>query len=107
MPAFSCGFEAPGANRFDGLFIQTHAERACNLNVARQAIGVDHQLQHHRPLVLGFASFFRKLGVRIVDRPRSADPAAYAEDTTADAAATSRTQPVALPRPDAPTGTGT
>ena len=47
---------------FLGLFVQTHAEGALNLDLVRLAVRTHHQPQNHRALVLRLASFFGVLG---------------------------------------------
>ena len=51
-------FETPFFHGFDGLLIETQAERADHLDVLRATVFVDHQRQQHGALPLRFASFF-------------------------------------------------
>jgi hypothetical protein len=58
MAIFLAGFEAPSADGFDGLFVQSHAERIDDANIDRTAISGDYDHQSAGALVLGFARFF-------------------------------------------------
>src|ERR1017187_8712228 len=84
-------FKLPLLDRFDGLLVQSHAQRALNANLLRTSIGADHQPQHDSSLVLGFAGFFRVFRIGRKQRFRRADSAADAIGSPAIAAAVSWT----------------
>ena len=44
---FSAGFEAPGANGFESLLVQTHSQGAHDLHFTRVAIPTNYEPQHN------------------------------------------------------------
>src|SRR5438094_921581 len=44
---FSAGFEAPGANGFESLLVQTHSQGAHDLHFTRVAIRTNYEPQHN------------------------------------------------------------
>src|SRR5262245_56793649 len=63
---FSRQVEFPELDAFNGFLIQPHAERVHDLRVVDPAVRSDHNVQANHALILGFAGFFGKLGLRLV-----------------------------------------
>ena len=96
---FASRFESPLADRLDCFLIQSHTQRALNVNVMRPPIRTHHNPQNHGSLVLRFAGFVGKLRVRRIDRPGRGDTTAYPVGSSADSAA--------VPGSDTGTSSGT
>src|SRR5580700_10881329 len=62
--------EAPGADRFDGLFIKAGAESFCYADVGDAAIGGDRNGKQNAALVFRLHSFFRVLRIGAINADR-------------------------------------
>ena len=59
--------EAPFFCGFNGLFIQSHAERTDHMDVPRKTVGSYNQTQHTDALIFRLACFFRELRLGLVN----------------------------------------
>src|SRR5580698_2058969 len=97
MAIFLPGLEAPGLDRLNGLFVESHAERVHHANIGCPALGSYNDHQRASTLVLRFAGFFGKLWIRNVNSPRWSHSLARTENAATGTAA--RTGSYARPRP--------
>src|SRR5579883_259734 len=79
--------ELPFFDSFDGLLVQTEAQGTDDFQVARLAVFVHHDKQHHGALELSFPSFFGVFGLDLKDqlwgRNATADPVCAAAHISA------------------------
>ena len=95
------GTEAPGANRFDGLFIEAESQSLGNADVGGAAVGGDDGDQQHGALILGFYGFIGKLRLRAIQAGRAAIAAGSRVGVTAaGVVAIAGAEAVALPVAD-------
>ena len=99
---FQRGFEPPLGHSFNGLFIETQAERARHFNVGGIAVGVDDDAQAHFALPLGLPGFFGVLGFRPENGHGRRNAAADAVHAAAKTAAFPGPKPLPLPDPTPP-----
>jgi hypothetical protein len=65
---FGCGGEFPHLHGIEGCLIKLGAKRTRDLDVARQAVRIDNEIQYYDPSMMGFALLFRVLGIGRVGR---------------------------------------
>ena len=83
MAVFLAGFEAPGFDRLERLFVEAHAQGVHDAEIRGLAVGIDDEHQSARALVLGFAGFFGKFRIGRIDGARWSDSAAGTENAAA------------------------
>lgn len=91
LTIFRAGFKSPQTDRFDSLFVQSHAERARDADVVGLAIGPHYYLKLHSSLPLILTGFFAEFRIDPVDNLGSADAISNVVSVAADSAAPSRT----------------
>src|SRR5271170_7892374 len=82
-------FESPLLHGFDGLFVQTQAQRPDHVDIDRLAVFIHNQGKQHCALPLLLAGFLGVLRLRMVDGNRVGYAAAGTIDAAAHAAARS------------------
>src|SRR5690348_6296786 len=81
------GFEAPGANGLNGLFIQPKSSALDHLNVGGVAVGLNDHLKNYDALKLGFARVLRILRLGAIETCRVSHSArSWTESAAAGAA---------------------
>src|SRR5579864_4100990 len=81
------GFESPGANGLDGLFVQPKAGALHHLNVGGVAVGLNDDLENYDSLKLGFARVFRILRLGTIEARRISHSAGPRTESAAARAA--------------------
>src|SRR5579863_1706785 len=86
MAVFHCGFELPVLHRFDGFFVEAHAQAAEHANIGRTSVNPHDEAQRAHTLVLGLAGFLREFRLWRVNRSRRTDASANVEYSSTGAA---------------------
>src|SRR5579864_9422466 len=105
LAVFHRRLEFPIAHCLNRLLVQSHAQRARDLDVAWMSIGSDDQPQHAGSLVLRLAGLFRIFGIGRIQRARRRHTTTDAEDTAANTAAVTRADTGASTRSHTPART--